>query len=238
MPKYITSVRNLPIRTMRGKSDYVQVNAPGTPQMDFDPNSIELKIEAGVSYEIQKNKALAILQGLMKASPKFAAFMSTEQGLETMLDNIDMRGIDTLKAEVAAFCKQADDMAQKNAAMSPQAIKMGELQVKKQQIESDTQLSAARISVEKQDSDTKRMLAMSEVGVQESEQQLKAAQVQAENSRTAVDYAVKHADIQHKHTMDLLELHHTNERHTKTLESNEEQNETENQPAMQSMQNV
>jgi hypothetical protein len=229
MPKYILFPRNLPMKLPNGKKGFAQVNTPDSPQMDFDPNSFNIKIEAGVNFEIQKQNALQTLIALMKVSPVFAQFMG-EEGLETLLDNIDIRGIDGIKQQVSQFVQKMNEqkqMAQKmQMQTNPMVIKQKELEIKSQQNQVENQLDAARIQNDQESIATDRMLAMAKVNEISDNSTLEANKIQAEQARTTVELAAQVAGVQHTHkmdehhkAMDLLTLHHDNEHKNKDRET-------------------
>ncbi|MCW1908585.1 MAG: hypothetical protein KIH63_004560, partial [Candidatus Saccharibacteria bacterium] len=99
IPKYYRTPRTLPIIKPDGKHDYQIINQPNVPDnvmMDYDPNNLQIKVEMGVSAAVQKQVAIDQIIRLTAASPDFAAFIN-EFGLEVILDNMDIRGIDHLK---------------------------------------------------------------------------------------------------------------------------------------------
>lgn len=223
IPKYYIHPRNIPVRTLNGKSSYAPINQEGASQMNFNSEEIEIKIEAGVNFEIQQSRALESLTGLMKISQPLNAYLTeTPVGVETLLDNINIRGIDSLKQGVAQYMQKRDQqqqqMQQMQMQMNPVTIKREELQQKAQQSQTEAELDAARISIGKQDSDTKRLLALQKIGQMADESELTHDKIQAENTRSAVDVAVKVADMKHKHAMEVLNLHHENRKHTEVLE--------------------
>lgn len=219
IPKYILQPRQMPIRDRKGKDTMIPVNQEGGINLDYDSNSMSIKVEASVSFEIQRQQAMQTLLGLMKDVPVIGQFVSTTQeGVEMLLDNIDIRGIDTLKEGIKPFL---EEMKKSQAQNNPMVIKQKELQIKAQKNQSDAQIDIARISVEQQSAETDRMIAEASIGQKQSESEIKAAQVQAENARTAVDYAISHTDRDHSRAMDMLSLHHENERHNRKIQADE-----------------
>jgi hypothetical protein len=128
LPKFYRLPRSLPILTASGKRDYVIINDEDSPQsiyMNYDPHSLDVKVEAGVNFSMQKEQALKTIIGLMQASPSFAEFMNA-QGLSILLDNIDIRGIDALRSKASEFEKQK---SQAGGQSSQQQQKIAEMQL-------------------------------------------------------------------------------------------------------------
>lgn len=219
IPKYITKKRSLPTVDITGKKGYVVVNDANDSDsimLDYKPNTFGIKIEAGVSFQIQQSRALQTMIQLMQVSKPFADFMMQEQGLEALLDNVDIRGIDGIKQGIGAYMQrqaQQQQMAQQMAMQqNPMVLKQMELQQKAQQHQVDAQLQAAQINVDKQRVDNEQMLTMAKIGEISDRGDIMRDKVQSENARTAVDAATKIAGLHHSHAMDILNLHHENER--------------------------
>jgi hypothetical protein len=129
IPKFYRLPRSLPVLLPSGKRDYVIVNdkdSPNSIYMNYDPHSLDVKVEAGVNFSMQKEQALKTIIGLMQASPSFAEFMNN-QGLSILLDNIDIRGIDSLRAKATEFERQK---AQAGGQSSQQQQQIAEMQLK------------------------------------------------------------------------------------------------------------
>ena len=115
MPKYYRTPRSLPVLLPDGKREYFEINKKGSLYMNYDPNNLEVKVEMGVNFAMQKEIALQTIVSLSQASPVFAQFFN-EYGLPVLLDNIDIRGIDDLKEKSQEFqqkIQQQQQVAQK-----------------------------------------------------------------------------------------------------------------------------
>ena len=119
IPKYYRTPRSLPILLANGKRDYKIINKQGSLFMNYDPNSLQVKVETGVNFAMQKEIALKTIESLMQSSQVFAQFMNTK-GLPMLLDNIDIRGIDELKekAEEVEVLSSAQTPVQSSAQSS------------------------------------------------------------------------------------------------------------------------
>ncbi len=224
LPKYVMTPRNLPVKSINGKNSFAPVNYPNSQQLDYPTGALQVKVEAGVNFEIQKARSLDTLTKLMQVSPFLSQYLgTTEQGLETLLDNIDIRGIDALKQGVSGFCKQQQQQQQQQQQMAmqmnPILVKKQELQLKAQQNQQQNALQAAQINVDDKGADTDRLLALAKIGQMADEGELEQDKVDAENARTATEVATNMADMQHSHTMDILKLHSDKVMHQQTLEN-------------------
>lgn len=215
IPKYYRTPRTLPVVLPDGSRDYAAINKQGGLYMNYDPKSLQVKVEAGVNFQIQKEIALQTIVNLMQASPIFAQFMN-EEGLGVLLDNIDIRGIDSLKLKVKNF--EENVAAQKQMAMQQQQLQMAteaqkaqaQFTIMQKEADSPTQgqlgaaalelqaqrdqekaaVEAANTGIKKQDADTKFIETLAKVQNMNVENELKAAEVNAENTRSAVDAAI------------------------------------------------
>jgi len=186
----------------------MQINDTGKPIMQYDSSSINVEVSAGVNFSIQRSRALQQIIALMQASEMFAKFInSSPQGLSTLLDNIEMRGIDKLKESVDGFLQQQAQQAQQsqqqammqNPAVIRAQMEQARIQQDAVQSERKSQIDAANVAVLDKNADTNRMKVLGELGIKSNGIDLEAAKLQAENARTAVDMAIRTADTIHKH---------------------------------------
>lgn len=209
IPKYYRTPRSLPILLPDGKRSYLTVNKKGSLYMNFDPTHLEVKVETGVNFAMQKEIALQTIIQLTQANQGFAEFFNQE-GLPVLLDNIDIRGIDQLKEKANEFMQrkkqaemqqmqsqqqqmqqQAQEQAMQMAALQKQIQSPTEGEVGAELVRAKAQNDAARIAIEAQKAETQRLETLAKIESDQINSELKAAQVQAENQRSAVEAAVK-----------------------------------------------
>ena len=206
IPKYIVTPRTIPIKGLNGKRAYQLVNKQGDERsvdIQIDSSMLQVKIEAGVNSAIQKQLALEEITAMMQASPVFAEFINT-MGLEIILDNMDVRGIDHLKAQAEKFMQQIE--AQKQQPPKPsetEIVVQAELELGKAKIESQMMIAqgeqanaAAKVAVDKQNADTNFMKVMALLQEQDKKMDLEQQRVDSENARTGIELAL---DIAEKH---------------------------------------
>lgn len=208
IPKYYRTPRSLPVLLPNGKREYVEINKKGSLYMNYDPNSLQVKVETGVNFAMQKEIAIQTIIGLSQASPKFAQFFN-EYGLQTLLDNIEIRGIEELKEKAVKFEEQQQQMQQmameqqkRQMQLSQQQDAMAMQQAQKElasptqgqlgqmAIEVQAENNAANISIKEREAETKFLDVMSKIRNADVENELKAAQVDAENTRSEVEAAI------------------------------------------------
>jgi hypothetical protein len=212
IPKYYRTPRSLPILKTDGKRSYMVINKKGSLYMNFDPNSLQVKVEAGVNFQMQKEIALQTVIAMTQANQGFAQFFN-EEGLPIILDNIDIRGVDELKEKAAVWMQKQKQQQQGQMQMQQQAAQMEaqkqqmEMAAMQKQIQSPTeaevgvmlvqskaQNDAANTAIKARDSETKFLEIMSKIQSADVQNELKAAEVYAENERMALDSVLKLSD--------------------------------------------
>lgn len=209
IPKYYVTPRSIPIVEPDGKRSYEVINKMGNPFMDFDPMSLEVKVEAGVNFAVQKQISLETIIQLMQTSEAFAAFINTK-GLGILLDNIEIRGIEGLRQAASQFMEetqqkqqQAEQMAQQEAqqqldpkqvmAMQAQA-EQAKVQQKREATQMQTQVALTKIAtddaVKNKQADIEFMKVMAQIQGADTDAALKQESLDAENARTAVNMAL------------------------------------------------
>jgi hypothetical protein len=205
IPKFYRTPRSLPILLPTGKRDYTIINKKGSLFMNYDPNSLQVKVETGVNFAMQKEIALKTIQGLMQSSTVFADFINSK-GLPMLLDNIEIRGIEELKEQSEEYAKESAQQKQQQQQVNMQQEQMKsqaqqmQMQAAKRELEQPTdnqikimelseksQKDAVDSSAKQRDSDTKFIEVMSKIRNEQVDNELKAARIDAEENRSQVD---------------------------------------------------
>ncbi len=227
IPKYYVTPRSIPIVEPDGKRSYQTINKPGSPYMNYDAMSLDVKVEAGVNFAVQKQISLETIIKLMQTSESFAQFINTK-GLGILLDNIEIRGIDGLRQAAGQFMQemaqqhaQAQQMAMQQAQqqVDPKAVmqlqaqaEMMKVQQKREASQAQTQVNLMKIStddaVKNKQADIEFLKVMADIQGAGVEQGLKQEKMDAENARTAVSMAV---DVsKHHHEVEQAKKDETN----------------------------
>lgn len=218
IPKYYKTPRSIPVLGVDGKADYVKINQDQGVDMFYDTNLLNVKVEAGVSFQIQKSRALQQILGLMNASELFAQFMN-EKGLSVLLDNIEIRGIDQLKMMVEDWQKE---LAQKNQMMmeaqqqqmqnNPMVMKnnieVAKLQQKGQEIQNKNQIDQARLNIDLQQLQQDQMKILADMQMAKDENVTQRIKAETERFSKQVDLAIKKKDMLHRHFREAIETRH------------------------------
>lgn len=209
IPKFYRTPRSLPILLPNGKRSYYEVNKKGSLYMNFDSNALQVRVETGVNFAMQKEIALQTVIAMSQANQGFAQFFN-EEGLNVILDNIEIRGIDDLKekanqwsqrqkqqqqAQMQMQQQQAQQQAQQTqmqmAAMQKELQSPSQTEVEQLYIQQKAQSDVASLAIKSQDSESKRLEILSKIQNADVQNELKAAQIDAEQARTQVENAVK-----------------------------------------------
>ena len=229
IPKYYLTPRSMPVLLPSGKREYVVINkkGPNSLYMNYDPNTIQVKVETGVNFAIQKEIALQTITSMMQASTSFADFIN-QYGLEVLLDNIEIRGIDSLKVKAEEYSKTIEQkqqqqqqiqqqqmqmqnkMAQINMAkaekelQSPTAGQLGaaKLQQDAQKNEFDAKVDYAELHIKERKAEDDFLKVMADINSSEIDAELKQAKVDAEQTRSAVEMAISTS----KHITEMTKL--------------------------------
>jgi portal protein len=218
IPKYYKTPRTIPIVREDGSRDFQKINQPGGIYMNYDDNSLSVKVEAGVNFSIQKARALQQIMMMTQASPIFGQFINAK-GLKVILDNFEINGLEQLKEladefmqEMAAQQKQQQQMQQQEMQNNPMMIKAQNERIKMQldakQNDTENTIKVAELAVTKQKADTDFMKVLAEMHDSKAQNMASLAKSQAEETRSAVDLAIKHADMKHSHVMDHKQFQH------------------------------
>jgi hypothetical protein len=211
MPKYYTTPRTLPVKDIEGKPSYIRVNEPQGPELYYDENALNVKVEAGINFHVQQSKALAQIIGLMQASQQFAAFMN-EKGLMILLDNIEIRGIEQIKdmakgwmQEVAEqkkmMMQQQQEQMKNNPAMQKNQIEMARLEHDKEKSAKEAEVDSARIKGE-------LIRALADMRNTKENNALKREEIQLKREELHSKEHREHKDMGHRHMHEALRLHH------------------------------
>jgi hypothetical protein len=228
LPKYYKTPRTLPVMGIDGKAEYVKINQQDGVPLFYDANVLNVKVEAGVSFQIQKSRALSQLIALQQASPLFAQFMN-EKGLSVLLDNIEIRGIDQLKMMVqdweeelakqkAMAMEQQKAEMQNNPMVMRNQMEMAKLQDKGQEREMKKQIHQAELQIDVAKLKVDQMKILSDVAIAKDNSVTQRIKADAERFAKQVELALKKKDMYHRHFKESIETHHKVHHDARVLE--------------------
>ena len=201
IPKYYVTPRTVPVLKANGKRSYQVINDPNNPhavKINYRPEDLQIKIEAGINTTLQKQMARQQIIQLMGASEMFAQFINTE-GLMSLLDNVDIRGIDELKIKADQFMEQVKQQ-QQAAAQQPDPmqqmidaqtqVEAAKIEQRREQSQGELQIKAAQLAIDKEKADTEFMYLLSEIEALDAKNAREAQRLDADLTKDAVDMAM------------------------------------------------
>lgn len=205
IPKYYITPRTVPVVLPDGKRDYARINDKHGLQIRYDSNAFNVNVSVGVNYAVQKEISLQTITGLMQASSGFADFIN-RYGINVILDNVDIRGIEALKQKYSEYqqeLKQQQQIAMQQQAAQAQAqqqlaqkelsepsqaqLSMMALQQQAQRDNQKSQIEAAKVNIDQEETNIKFLEALAKIRSMNVEAQERAAQISQEQARTAVE---------------------------------------------------
>lgn len=240
LPKYYVTPRTLPVKRANGKRDYVVINNYADPEsilMNYNPDNLNVEVELGVSTAMQKQMALEMTQRLMSTSELFSEFMNTE-GLEPLLDNIDIRGIDELKAKAAQFMerkrqallqqeeKEAQEMSDTDKLVNAEVqTEMMKTEQKREEAQQKAELEAMKIQNAKEKDEANLSAQLAQISVEEQKAfndflEAYAKVVQADED---AQLKLKQQDIEEARLLNEMSKEGINEARQKFNEANDDE---------------
>lgn len=212
IPKYYVEERNLSIKNKKGDTENIPVNGKNSLQLAYGDNAFHVNVEAGVSFAIQKSRALQQLISLTQASPIFGQFINQE-GLEVLVDNLEIRGADRLKEMAQKFMQQMQKQAQMQSQQpNPQVMKtkldQQKLQQQSQKDQSEFQLRQQELQLEQQNMMNDRMKIIADNQSSSNDDLVQLAKSKTERMSKSADLAIKAITVHHGRQRDIENLSH------------------------------
>lgn len=195
IPLYYTTPRSIPIRLPDGSKDYKVINDTNQQDavyMNYSPDDLMIKVEAGASFSVQKQIAVEHMTEMMKISPEFNKFMSGP-AMSVMFDNMEFRGADRLSVMWDKYTEQSAQTQEQMQQMQQQQIQL-QLQLQQAQIQNiqvQAQLGVAKQQLEERKVNDKQIEAVANI-VQKSkadeyDRQLEGAKLAIQNKQVDVN---------------------------------------------------
>lgn len=191
IPLYLVGERSLPVLSERNQKKYTKVNGKNSDvNLDYNHHDFDVVVTSGANFDLQKNQALQMLTLLSQTYPALAQIINTE-GLNVVLDNVDMKGIEQLQDIVTRVIEkqQQQKMAQGMQPPPPQV----------QKIMSDIQESKRRMALDEAEFKHKQ-------DMDGLEMQLRAANQHLDAVKTMQDIGVEHAKLHSQGVKDSVEM--------------------------------
>ena len=223
LPKYYTTPRTLPIMDEEGKKEYVKINQEEGLNLFYDANCLNVIVNAGASFQVQKSRTIMMVKEMMGMSPLFAEFIN-EKGLNFVLDNMEGKGIDQLKKMVDGWLQELQQrkqmaMQQQQAEMqnNPNIIK-NQMNMQKMVMDKDRHDKQFEIDMAKLRAEQEKVLfdmqkereknavqlekAATERAVHHADIELRRHDQRHRHYKEKHESYLKHKDMHHRHNMD------------------------------------
>jgi len=211
LPKYYATPRTVPIMDEEGKRNFIKINQEDGLPFDFDANALNVVVKAGASFQVQKSRTINMVKEIMGISPQFAEFINTK-GLNFVLDNLEGKGIEQLKAMVDAW--QQEQEAQKQKMMQMQEMQaqqnpaMMKMQVEMQKLAHEKERDKAQFMVDMKKIEAEEAKAEAQLELGKTSAEVQVFKALTERRVHEIDAGVRIRDQAHKHVKDAFEFHH------------------------------
>jgi len=208
MPKFYRTPRSVPIMDEAGMKSYKIINKEGSLFFNYDPDSLNVEIDVGANFAMQKEMALRMIKDLSQSMPSMGQFFN-QMCMPEILDNIDIRGIDQIKAKAAQFMQmqqqqqaQQSQMAQQMTSqqMQLQQIKMAQEakkaqsptreQIDEMKLKHQMQVDDENIQMKEQEIHNNFLSLIAQIKNDELDNELKQSRIDAENARSAIEAGI------------------------------------------------
>lgn len=202
IPKYYVTPRTFPYIDRDGKRKTIVINQGGQQTFNYPSSMLNVNIEAGVNFSIQKSKALNQLIALIQALPEFAQFLQST-GMEVILDNLEIKGLDHLKLLYEQWQQQQQQMQQQmmqqqqqqpNPLVMRNQIDQQRIAMEGRQNEEENKLKAAELMLNQSQQQTERARLLSELEQSRAGAAVELRKDSTERAGRMVDLAIKAMD--------------------------------------------
>ena len=167
--------------------------------MKYDPKSLQVRIEVGANGTLEKQRALQQITQMMQASEQFANFINSV-GLENLLDNMTIRGIEDLKLKAVQWMQQQQIAAQENAnkPTPEQELINAEVQIetariaqRQEEAEGNLTIKAAQVANEKEKTNIEFLRLLAEIEGADLEHALEVERMDSDAAQEAIKLAIQ-----------------------------------------------
>lgn len=211
LPKYYTTPRTIPILDEEGKRYFVKINQEEGLPFDFDTNVLNVVVKAGASFQVQKSRTIMMVKEMMGMSPQFSEFIASK-GLNFVLDNMEGKGIEQLKAMVDDWQKEQDRLKQQALQMqqqeqmnNPALLKM---QVDMQKLSHEKEKNEAQFLVDMEKIQAEKIKTLADIEMNQEAGKVQVFKAFTERQVHETDKLLKHHDMKFRHLKDAIEMHH------------------------------
>jgi len=212
IPKYMVEERVLTGRDGEGKSQQYPVNGNNGINLKdgFGPGSLNVKVEAGPNFAIQKSKMLQQITAMAQAMPIFQEWVNSSSMLPKIIKLMDFSADDTFYDEAKQFAVQKQQQMQQEAQQKQQEMMNNPIMIKAQNERMNIQREGQKDQIQAHLGAVNAQLKTEEIVNERMGLQLKAKQAHeeglveldkhhTEQIRANADMAMKAIDMKHSH---------------------------------------
>jgi hypothetical protein len=211
IPKYYLEQRTIAVVGKDGKRNYVGINN-GQVDMKYPENSLGVRVEAGVNFQIQKSKNLEMMISVAQAMPGFAQFMQ-QDGLPILVRNMEIKGADQLEPLAEKFMQEQAQQAQQAQQMQQQQMQQQAMMqhMQMQKLQSDVQIAQHQVPLTIMKEQTNQAKMVQDAQRDQVNAQLKAAEIgqMAQSNDNERIKLVLDANLAHQDNLVQIDKHET-----------------------------
>lgn len=208
LPKYYLTPRSIPIIDDEGKRTFQRINDPKDDNIyltDLTPDSLNVTVTPGVNFESEKKRAFDTMIQLIQVLPAFGMFLQ-QKGLGVVLDNLTIRGVDTLKSLYQEFQQEMDQAKQQaqqqGAPPNPEMVKA---QVAQQKMQQEDRFRAVEAALKEKELQIEQMKAILDAQAEYQKQLVQSAQAAHGMNEKDQRLMMDKIEMSHQHAQDLIE---------------------------------
>jgi len=194
IPKYYLTPRSIPTRGLDGKKGFALINHPKGINIFYDSSVLNVRVEAGVNFEVQKNRALMQINAMMQSSQMFAAFIN--ENMDILLDNMSFRNVDIVRKRAEEWREQQMKARQQQQNQpSPDQIKaqlkQAELAQKSKKMDLDAIMQERELALENERIQAEKLDTMVKAGESMNDVRIANRKAEAEITKSNHDMHLK-----------------------------------------------
>lgn len=208
LPKYYLTPRSIPIIDDEGKRTFQRINDPKEDNIyltDLTPDSLNVTVTPGVNFESEKQRAFNTMIQLIQVLPAFGMFLQ-QKGLGVVLDNLNIRGVDTLKSLYGEFQQEMDQAKQQAQQQgmppNPEIVKA---QLQQQKMQQEDRFRAVEAALKEKELQIEQMKAILQSQTEYQNHILQFTKANHEMSEKDARLAMDKVDLVHRHSQDIIE---------------------------------
>lgn len=214
LPKYYKTPRTLPVMDREGRRGFVKINQQDgfhLKDMFYDTNPLNVILKAGASFQVQKSRTIMMVKEMMGMSPIFAQFIA-EKGLNFVLDNMEGKGIESLKSMVDSWMQEMQQQKQMAQQQQQQMMQNNPVmirnQLEAQKVQNEAIKGQRQFQVDMAQLELDEKKIMADIQTAHDFNAVSLVKAQTERFAKEVDLEMSKHDMTHRHLKEAIETHH------------------------------